>query len=72
MPRWHRGRLRGILHETLNVSGRVCALGRPIGASGASILVTLLAALKTTGGRRGLASLCISGGEAPALAVELT
>ena len=57
--------------EKVNVHGGACALGHPIGASGARIIVTLLAALKHHGQRRGLASLCIGGGEASALAVEL-
>jgi acetyl-CoA C-acetyltransferase len=57
--------------DTLNVNGGACALGHPIGASGARILATLLAALTNQGGRRGLASLCIGGGEAVAMAVEL-
>jgi acetyl-CoA C-acetyltransferase len=57
--------------EKVNIHGGACALGHPIGASGARILVTLLAALKTHGQRRGMASLCIGGGEATALAVEL-
>jgi acetyl-CoA C-acetyltransferase len=60
----------GIPHETLNVNGGACALGHPIGASGARILATLLAALEARGERRGLASLCIGGGEAVAMAVE--
>ncbi|WP_439814550.1 acetyl-CoA C-acyltransferase [Zavarzinia sp. CC-PAN008] len=60
-----------IPHEKLNVNGGACALGHPIGASGARILATLLAALQERGGRRGLASLCIGGGEATAMAVEL-
>ena len=59
-----------IPHERLNVNGGACALGHPIGASGARILVTLLAALQARGLRRGVASLCIGGGEAVALAVE--
>ena len=58
-------------HEIVNVHGGACALGHPIGASGARIIVTLLGALKQRGLRRGLASLCIGGGEATALAVEL-
>jgi acetyl-CoA C-acetyltransferase len=58
-------------HETVNVNGGACALGHPIGASGARILVTLLAALKDRGLKRGVASLCIGGGEATAMAVEL-
>ena len=57
--------------DKVNVHGGACALGHPIGASGARIIVTLLAALKHHGQRRGLASLCIGGGEATALAVEL-
>ncbi len=60
-----------IPREKLNVNGGACALGHPIGASGARILATLIAALKARGGRRGLASLCIGGGEATAVAVEL-
>lgn len=61
----------GISHDVLNIHGGACALGHPIGASGARILATLLSALETSGGRRGLASLCIGGGEATAMAVEL-
>ncbi|HEY5289938.1 MAG TPA: acetyl-CoA C-acyltransferase [Caulobacteraceae bacterium] len=60
----------GIEHERLNVNGGACALGHPIGASGARILATLLSALEARGERRGLASLCIGGGEAVAMAVE--
>ncbi|MDP3298562.1 MAG: acetyl-CoA C-acyltransferase, partial [Phenylobacterium sp.] len=60
-----------IPREKLNVTGGACALGHPIGASGARILATLIAALQARGGRRGLASLCIGGGEATAVAVEL-
>ena len=60
-----------IPHDIMNVNGGACALGHPIGASGARILATLLAALKARGGKRGLASLCIGGGEATAMAVEL-
>jgi len=59
-----------IPHEKVNVHGGACALGHPIGASGARILVTLLAALRKFGLRRGVASLCIGGGEATAMAVE--
>lgn len=55
----------------LNVNGGACALGHPIGASGARILATLLAALETRGGKKGVATLCIGGGEATAMAVEL-
>ena len=58
-------------HAKVNVNGGACALGHPIGASGARIVVTLLNALKTRGLKRGVASLCIGGGEATALAVEL-
>ena len=58
-------------HDRVNVHGGACALGHPIGASGARIAVTLLGALRKRGGRRGVASLCIGGGEATALAVEL-
>jgi acetyl-CoA C-acetyltransferase len=60
-----------IPHDKLNVNGGACALGHPIGASGARILATLLAALEARGKKRGLASLCIGGGEATAMAVEL-
>jgi acetyl-CoA C-acetyltransferase len=60
----------GIPHERVNVHGGACALGHPIGASGARIVVTLLGALRKHGGRRGVAALCIGGGEATALAVE--
>ena len=58
-------------HEIVNVHGGACALGHPIGASGARIVVTLLGALKKRGLKRGVASLCIGGGEATALAVEM-
>ena len=61
----------GIPDEKLNVNGGACALGHPIGASGARILVTLIAALQARGLKRGVASLCIGGGEATAMAVEL-
>ncbi len=61
----------GLPHGQVNVNGGACALGHPIGASGARILATLLSALQARGGRRGLASLCIGGGEATAMAVEL-
>ena len=61
----------GIDRAKLNVNGGACALGHPIGASGARILATLLAALEASGGKKGLASLCIGGGEATAMAVEL-
>lgn len=58
-------------HDKVNVHGGACALGHPIGASGARIVVTLLGALRKYGLRRGVASLCIGGGEATALAIEL-
>ena len=61
----------GLDHATLNVNGGACALGHPIGASGARVLATLLSALEARGARRGLASLCIGGGEATAMAIEL-
>ena len=61
----------GLDHDKVNVHGGACALGHPIGASGARIVVTLLSALKKYGGTRGVASLCIGGGEATAMAVEL-
>jgi acetyl-CoA C-acetyltransferase len=61
----------GIPREKLNVNGGACALGHPIGASGARILVTLLHALETAGAKRGIASLCIGGGEGTAVAIEL-
>jgi acetyl-CoA C-acetyltransferase len=60
-----------LAHEKVNVNGGACALGHPIGASGARIIVTLLYALKARGGGRGIASLCIGGGEATALALEV-
>jgi acetyl-CoA C-acetyltransferase len=58
-------------HAKLNVNGGACALGHPIGATGARILTTLLHALRARGKKRGIASLCIGGGEATALAIEL-
>ena len=61
----------GLPHEKVNVHGGACALGHPIGASGARILVTLIGALRKYGLRRGVASLCIGGGEATAMALEL-
>ena len=60
-----------IPHEKINIHGGACALGHPIGASGARIIVTLLGALKKTGGKRGVAALCIGGGEATAMAIEM-
>jgi len=61
----------GIPHEKVNVHGGACALGHPIGASGARILVTLIGALRKHGKKRGVAALCIGGGEATAMAIEL-
>jgi acetyl-CoA C-acetyltransferase len=60
-----------IPHDKVNVNGGACALGHPIGASGARIVVTLLSALETRGKKRGVAAICIGGGEATALALEL-
>ena len=60
----------GLRPERVNVHGGACALGHPIGATGARILVTLLHALRARGEKRGIASLCIGGGEATALAIE--
>ncbi len=57
-------------HEKVNIHGGACALGHPVGASGARIIVTLMNALDKTGGKRGVASLCIGGGEATAVAIE--
>ena len=61
----------GLPHDKVNIHGGACALGHPIGASGARILVTLIGALRKTKGKRGIASLCIGGGEATAMAIEL-
>jgi acetyl-CoA C-acetyltransferase len=61
----------GIAHDRVNVHGGACALGHPIGASGARIVVTLLGALRKRNLKRGVAALCIGGGEATALAIEL-
>lgn len=61
----------GMPHERLNVNGGACALGHPIGASGSRIIVTLIHALHQRGGKRGIASLCIGGGEATAMAIEI-
>ncbi len=60
----------GLPHDKVNIHGGACALGHPIGASGARIMVTLLAALQTHGLKRGIASICIGGGEATAVAIE--
>ena len=61
----------GMPHDRLNVNGGACALGHPIGASGSRIIVTLIHALQQRGGKKGIASLCIGGGEATAMAIEL-
>ena len=61
----------GIAHEKVNINGGACALGHPIGASGARIIVSLIHALRQTNGKKGIASLCIGGGEATAVALEL-
>ena len=61
----------GIPHERVNVHGGACAIGHPIGASGARIIVTLIGALRKQGKKRGVAALCIGGGEATAMAIEL-
>ncbi len=61
----------GLDPQKVNVNGGACALGHPIGATGARIMTTLLYALRARGKKRGIASLCIGGGEATAIAVEL-
>ena len=61
----------GIPHEKVNIHGGACALGHPVGSTGSRIILTLIHALRRTGGKRGIASLCIGGGEATAVAVEL-
>jgi len=60
----------GIPHEKLNVNGGACALGHPIGATGARLVVSLLNVMRARGARRGVAALCIGGGEATAIALE--
>jgi acetyl-CoA C-acetyltransferase len=60
-----------LAHDIVNVNGGACALGHPIGASGARIMVTLLHALRARGGKRGIATLCIGGGEGTAVAIEM-
>jgi len=62
----------GLPHDRVNVHGGACALGHPIGATGARILTTLVHALQRHGKKRGLAALCIGGGEATAVAIELS
>jgi acetyl-CoA C-acetyltransferase len=64
-------REHGLPHDKVNVHGGACALGHPIGASGARLMVTLIGALRKYGLKRGVASLCIGGGEATAVALEL-
>ena len=61
----------GIDHSIVNINGGACALGHPIGATGSRITVTLLHALQARGGKKGVATLCIGGGEATAMAIEL-
>jgi acetyl-CoA C-acetyltransferase len=61
----------GLPHSIVNVHGGACALGHPIGCSGARLIVTLMGVLKANGGKRGVASLCIGGGEATAIAIEM-
>jgi acetyl-CoA C-acetyltransferase len=60
-----------VSHDIVNVNGGACALGHPIGASGARIMVTLIHALQARGKKRGIATLCIGGGEGTAVAIEL-
>ena len=60
----------GISHDKLNVHGGACAMGHPIGASGARVIITLLAAMEDRGVKKGMASLCIGGGEGIAMALE--
>jgi acetyl-CoA C-acetyltransferase len=57
--------------DKVNIHGGACALGHPLGSSGSRIIVTLIHALKRTGGKKGIAALCIGGGEATAMAIEL-
>ena len=61
----------GIPHEKVNVNGGACALGHPIGATGARIITTLIYALKKRGLKKGVAALCIGGGEGTAMALEV-
>jgi acetyl-CoA C-acetyltransferase len=63
--------LMNVSHDKVNVNGGACALGHPIGASGARIMVTLIHALKARGFKKGLATLCIGGGEGTAVALEI-
>jgi len=61
----------GIDHAKVNIHGGACALGHPIGSTGSRIILSLIHALKRTGGTKGVASLCIGGGEATAVAIEI-
>ena len=61
----------GLPHDKVNIHGGACALGHPVGASGTRIIVTLMYALQKLGKKRGIASLCIGGGEAVAVAIEM-
>jgi acetyl-CoA C-acetyltransferase len=61
----------GLSHDIVNVNGGACALGHPIGASGARIMVTLMYALQARGLKKGVATLCIGGGEGTAVALEM-
>ena len=61
----------GLSHEKVNVNGGACALGHPVGATGARLLVSLVHALRQRGLRRGVAALCLGGGEATAMAIEV-
>ena len=69
---WPPSATSAIPREKLNINGGACALGHPIGATGARLIVTLLHALEANDLKRGVASLCIGGGEATAIAVERT
>jgi acetyl-CoA C-acetyltransferase len=60
----------GLEHDIVNINGGACALGHPIGASGARIMVTLLNAMEKRGAQRGVAAICIGGGEGTAIAIE--
>ena len=64
-------RAHNLPHEKVNIYGGACAVGHPIGSTGSRIIVTLMHALANTGGKRGIAALCIGGGEATAIAIEL-
>ena len=64
-------REHGLDHAKVNIYGGACAQGHPVGSTGSRIIITLINALQQTGGKRGVASLCIGGGEATAVAIEL-